>query len=125
MIKLSSNFTHYTRINSNCNRYLKLTKQSKMKEMLEENMSTFFYHLRVRNSLLGTQNKQTTENFDMFLLCKDNKNITFALVKFIVSKGKKSTALKKFHYSRYYLVEKKHIEKNLDSESYCFFVFKM
>ena len=75
MIKLSSNFAHYTRINSNCNRYLKLTKQNRMKEMLEENMSAFFYHLGVRNSLLGTQNRQTTENFDMFLLCKDNKTL--------------------------------------------------
>lgn len=80
--------------------------------MLEENMSAFFYHLGVRNSLLGTQNKQTTENFDMLLLCKDNKNITFALVKFIVSKVKKINCTQKISLFKVLSCRKKtHREK--------------
>lgn len=49
------------------------------------------------------------------------KNITFALGKYIGSKVKKSTGLKTFHSTRYYLVEKNHKDKNLDSENSPFF----
>lgn len=79
--------------------------------MVKENVSVFFYNLRVRNSQIVIQNKKGTKDFGTFYYTK-----IFAWGNFL-SKVKKSTALRKLHYTRY----KTHIGKNLDSESYCFF----
>ena len=79
-----------------------------LEENMEENVNAFFCHLGVRNSLLRTQNKETMENSDIFYYAKMKKKHYFCTGKFIRSKVKKSTGLKTFHTTRYYLVEKNH-----------------
>ena len=83
--------------------------------------------LSPRSEEFPTQDSEWGNNgkFWYILLCKDEeKNITFALGKFIRSKVKKSIGLKTFHTTRYYLIEKNYrkiwIQRTLHS-----FAFKM